>query len=96
MKLAAFAAIALAAAAPPSSPPAETFAPAVQPGRIVQLVGTCRRLSIIAYRTADSTALDNHLADLLRNYPASRDELIACGAYIIGSADAGFYLPDPE
>lgn len=101
MRISAIAALALALCAGASTAataPAYRFtpAPAVQPSRIVALVRNCRRLSIVGYRTADMSKLDAYVAELFKDQARNRDEILACGAYLVGATDAGFYMPDPK
>lgn len=63
---------------------------------IHQLVGECRPLAIAAYRTGDMRALDAYVLRLRADQANRQREIIACGAYLVGASDAGFYGPDPR
>lgn len=82
------------AAQPRPAPATRSTEPA--PDAIRQLVGRCRPLAIAAFRTGDTRALDAYVAELNRDRERRQGEIIACGAYLVGAGDAGFYGADPR
>lgn len=75
---------ALVAAASPAlaQPP-----PAPDAGNLDKLVKSCRVYVEIAYRNNDARGFNAYVDRLLRDPRRNRDEIVACGAYMLGAMD---------